>query len=136
MMTTTLPTPTKRTVLINAEGSTWPPESRVWPHLGIVYVGTIAERFGYEVLLWDELIQGPAPLGRLIKEGDVVGLSLVTTGIDCGVVLAREAKLRGASCAVAGNDAARFRAPQLLRLADNPIDAVFTSDSLVAVASF
>lgn len=126
----------RRTVLINVEAGVWPPESRVWPHLGIVFVGTMAKRFGYEVVLWDELIQGPAPLDRLIEEGDIVGLSLVTTGIDRGVVLARGAKLRGASCVVAGNDAARFRAPQILRIPDRPIDAVFTSDSLIAVHLF
>lgn len=126
----------RRFVGINVEGKqNWPGESRVWPHLGINYVGTVAERAGYEVVLWDELIQGPAPMDQLIQPGDIVGLSLVTTGIDRGVTqLAPKAKKLGAQYVVAGNDAAMFRAPQLLRTED--IDAVFTSDSLVAVASF
>src|SRR3989344_7406955 len=38
----------RRFVGINVEAGEWPPESKVWPHLGLNYVGTIAEQEGYE----------------------------------------------------------------------------------------
>jgi hypothetical protein len=126
----------QRVVIINVEGGDWPEESRIWPHLGINYVGTIAKQEGYEVVLYDELIQGRKPLDQLIRPGDIVGLSLVTTGIERGVIVAREAKLLGARYVIAGNDSAMFRARQLLELPDRPIDAVFTSNSLVSVSNF
>ncbi len=126
----------RRFVLINVEGGEWPEESKIWPHLGLLYVGTVAEQEGYEVKLWDELIQGPAPLEKLIKEGDIVGLSLVVTGIERGIKLAKRVKALGARYVVAGNDSAMFRARQLLSLSGNPIDAVFTSNSVVAVRRF
>jgi radical SAM superfamily enzyme YgiQ (UPF0313 family) len=108
----------------------------VWPHLGLAYVGTVAKRCGYDVVLHDEWIQGQTSMEKLVGEGDVVGLSLVTTGIERGVELARSAKALGASYVIAGNDSAAFRDQQLLELPDAPIDAVFTSNSVVAVASF
>lgn len=109
---------------------------RVWPHLGLLYVGTAAYEQGYEVVLWDELVQGYAPMESLVKPGDIVGLSLVTTGIERGVTLARKAKELGARYVVAGNDSAIFRANQLLALQGKPIDAVFTSNSLDAIREF
>lgn len=126
----------RRFVGINVEANEWPEENKIWPHLGLLYVGTVAEQAGYEVKLHDELIEGKAPLDKLIKEGDVVGLSLVTTGIERGVEIARNAKALGARYVVAGNDSAIYRARQLLELPGTPIDAVFTSNSLVAIRSF
>jgi len=126
----------RRFVGINAEHFEWPEQSRVWPHLGLLYVGTTAEQAGYEVVLWDEWIQGKAPLEKLIQPGDIVGLSLVTTGIERGVELAHRCKALGARCVVAGNDSAIFRARQLLSLPGKPIDAVFTSNSVVAIGRF
>jgi hypothetical protein len=126
----------RRFVGINVEGGVWPEESRMWPHLGMLYVGTVAKQENYEVVLWDELIQGPAPLEKLVQSGDIVGLSLVTTGIDSGVELARHAKELGANQVIAGNDAAMFRAAQLLRIPGKPMDAVFTSNSLTSIRSF
>lgn len=109
---------------------------RVWPHLGLLFVGTAAAEEDYEVILWDELVQGYAPLEQLIQPGDIVGLSLVVTGIDRGVILAEQAKQLGARLVIAGNDSAIFRANQLLALPGKPIDAVFTSNSLNAVREF
>lgn len=130
----------RRFVGINVEagynGGTWPEESRVWPHLGLLYVGTVAEQEGYEVKLWDELIQGHAPLEQLVQPGDIVGLSLVTTGMERGVELAKRVKTLGARYVVAGNDSAMFRARQLLSLPGQPVDAVFTSNSLGSIRSF
>ncbi|GEM_PF-1219023 len=109
---------------------------RTWPHLGLLYIGTIADQEGYEVVLWDELVQGFAPMESLVQPGDIVGLSLVTTGIERGVVLAEKAKELGAKHVIAGNDSAIFRANQLLALPRKPIDAVFTGNSLTAVRGF
>ncbi|MBI2410719.1 MAG: hypothetical protein HYV32_02420 [Candidatus Kerfeldbacteria bacterium] len=66
----------------------------------------------------------------------MVGLSLVATGMERGIELARQAKNLGARIIIAGNDSAIFRVDQLLRLPDHPIDAVFTSNSLTAVREF
>lgn len=126
----------RRFVGINVEQHVWPEESRVWPHLGITYVGTCAHEAGYDVILWDELIQGPAPIDMLVREGDIVGLSLVTTGIERGVTLARKAKVHGAVLVIAGNDAAAFRATQLLRSAAGDIDAIFTRNSISSLRVF
>lgn len=127
----------RRFIGINVEEKQdWPEESRIWPHLGLAYIGTIAEKAGYEVVLWDELIQGSLPVEQLIRDGDVVGLSLVTTGIERGVDLARQIKERFDVTVVAGNDSTMFRAPQLLSLPDRPIDAVFTTNSLRSVRDF
>lgn len=126
----------RRAVIINVEGGDWPEESRIWPHLGINYVGTVARQEGYEVVLYDELIQGRKPLKDLIRPGDIVGLSLVTTGIERGVKVAEEAKALGASYVIAGNDSAMFRARQLLELPGRPIDAVFTSNSVGTIRDF
>lgn len=126
----------RRFVGINVEGGEWPESSRLWPHLGMLYVGTVAKQENYEVVLWDELIQGPTPLETIIQPDDVVGLSLVTTGIDRGVEVARCVKKLGARQVIVGNDAAMFRAAQLLRIHGKPIDAVFTSNSLTSIRSF
>lgn len=132
----------RRLVLINAEQAINEIEKddttryRTWPHLGLLFVGTAAAEEGYEVILWDELVQGYAPLDKLVQPGDIVGLSLVVTGMERGVVLASEAKKCGARLVIAGNDSAIFRANQLLSLPDKPIDAVFTSNSLNAVRDF
>jgi hypothetical protein len=126
----------QRFVCINVEGGDWPEESRIWPHLGITYIGTIAKQEGYDVVLYDELVQGRKPLEELIRPGDIVGLSLVTTGIERGVTVAQEAKSLGARYVIAGNDSAMFRARQLLELPGRPIDAVFTSNSVSTVREF
>ncbi|KND50986.1 MAG: hypothetical protein AB202_01080 [Parcubacteria bacterium C7867-007] len=129
-------TASRRVVIINVEGGDWPEESRIWPHLGINYVGTVAKQEGYEVVLYDELIQGRKPLKEIVRPGDIVGLSLVTTGIERGVIVAQEAKVLGACYVIAGNDSAMFRARQLLELPGRPIDAVFTSNSVVTIREF
>src|SRR3990167_3565008 len=126
----------RRFVGINVESHEWPEESKIWPHLGLLYVGTVAKQADYDVKLWDELIQGKAPLESLVQEGDIVGLSLVTTGIERGVELARRCKALGARYVVAGNDSAAFRSRQLLSLPGAPIDAVFTSNSLISLRRF
>jgi hypothetical protein len=126
----------QRFVCINTEGGTWSEEHRIWPHLGINYVGTVAKQEGYDVVLWDELIQGPIPLEELMEPGDMVGLSMVTTGIERGVQLATLVKELGAEYVIAGNDSAMFRARQLLELPERPVDAVFTSNSLRSLREF
>jgi hypothetical protein len=135
--------PTKRRlVLINVEQSINEITNddttryRVWPHLGLLFIGTAATEEGYEVVLWDELVQGYAPLEKLVELGDIVGLSLVVSGIKRGVVLAEEAKRLGARYVLAGNDSAIFRANQILSLPGRPVDAVFDSNSLWAVRDF
>ncbi|MBI4029733.1 hypothetical protein HY373_00980 [Candidatus Berkelbacteria bacterium] len=133
--------PNRRLKLVNveqsineiAEGQT---QYRVWPHLGILYIGTVANAEGWDVALHDELVEGYVNLERIVQPGDVVGLSLVVTGMERGVELARQAKRLGASYVIAGNDSAIFRADQLLQLPDHPIDAVFTTNSLTAVRQF
>lgn len=133
--------PNRRLHLINVErsineepGNTT--QYRIWPHLGLLYVGTVADQEGWDVMLHDELVEGYINLERIIQPGDVVGLSLVTTGMERGVELARQAKRLGASYVIAGNDSVIFRADQVLRLPDCPIDAVFTTNSLTAVRQF
>ena len=125
----------RRLLLINVEQFSEQHE-RAWPHLGMLTVGTVAHEEGWDVGFWDELIQGPVPLETVVEPGDVIGLSLVVTGMDRGVELARQAKALGARHVIAGNDAAIFRAKQLLRIPDRPIDAVFTSNSTTAVRLF
>ncbi len=127
----------RRLVLINVEQNTDSEEQyRIWPHLGMNVVGTIADEEGWGVVLWDELTQGHAPLETLVEPGDVVGMSVVVSGMDRSVDVARRAKELGARYVIAGNDAAIFRAKQLLRLPDRPVDAVFTSNSTNAVRRF
>lgn len=134
--------PSRRFILINVEESLLDltnendRQYRVWPHLGILFVGTAAHEEGYEVLLWDELVQGQVPLKELVKPGDIVGFSLVVTGIERGMKLAAQAKLLGARYCIAGNDSAIFRSKNILARPDKPIDAVFTGNSIVAVKSF
>ncbi len=111
-------------------------EYRIWPHLGLLCVGTVADQEGWEVTLHDELVEGYVDLEKMIEHGDVVGLSLVVTGMERGIELARQAKRMGARYVIVGNDSAIFRADQLLRLPDHPIDAVFTTNSLAAVRQF
>lgn len=128
-----------RFILINVESEivgVGLPEYRMWPHLGILSVGSRVEELGVEVVLWDELVQGACDMKVLVKSGDIVGLSLVATGIDRGVALAREAKKLGASAVIAGNDSAIFRALQLLSPFDSPFDAVSVSNSVEAVAEW
>jgi hypothetical protein len=108
---------------------------RMWPHLGLLSVGTAVEQTGIEVVLWDELVQGPADLESLVEPGDIVGLSLVVSGIERGALLAREAKRLGASAVIAGNDSAIFRTRQLLA-PDSPFDAVSTSNDLTCVRDY
>lgn len=131
----------RRLKLINVEQSinemrTENVESRTWPHLGLLYVGTVADAEGWDVALHDELVEGYVDLERMVEPGDIVGLSLVVTGMDRGIELARQAKRLGASYVIAGNDSAIFRADQVLRLPDHPIDAVFATNSLTAVRQF
>ena len=130
----------RRFVLINVEQTLWDVEVgrqyRTWPHLGMLYVGTAAHEEGYDVVLWDELVQGHCDLGKLVQPGDVVGLGLVVTGVERGVELAKQAKTLGASAVIAGNDSAIFRANEILSLPGHPIDAVFTSNSLASIRNF
>ncbi len=133
--------PKRRLRLVNVEQSinelrSENAESRCWPHLGILYVGTVAEQEGWDVSLHDELVEGYVDLERIVQPGDIVGLSLVITGMERGIKLARQAKRLGASYVIAGNDSAIFRADQVLRLPDRPIDAVFTTNNLTAVRQF
>lgn len=109
---------------------------RVWPHLGLLFVGTAAHEEGFDVILWDELVQGHAPLEKLVQPGDIVGISLVVTGIERGIKLAAQAKELGARYVIAGNDSAIFRAGHILALHRKPVDAVFTTNSVVAVRRF
>lgn len=126
-----------RFVLINVEQTAnYERQYRVWPHLGVLYVGTAVHQQGWDVVLWDELVQGHVSLEELVEPGDIVGLSLVVTGIERGLELARQAKSLGARYVIAGNDSAIFRSNQILRLPGKPIDAVFTSNSLTAVRRF
>lgn len=126
-----------RFVLINVEeNNNSDDQYRIWPHLGILTVGTIADEEGYEVVLWDELNQGHADLETIIQPGDIVGLSMVVSGMRRGIELARKAKDLGARYVIAGNDGVIFRAPQVLALSERPIDAVFTSNSTNAVRQF
>jgi Radical SAM superfamily len=127
----------KRLVLINVEQNpNYEPQYRIYLHLGILYVGTAASREGWDVVLWDELIQGHADLEKLVQPGDVVGLSMIITGAERAIDLARKAKEVGASCVIAGNDSAIFRSNQILSLPGKPIDAVFTSNSLNSLRMF
>src|SRR3989338_800654 len=141
-MTCAVAVPNRRLKLINVEqsinelGAAENMQHRLWPHLGLLFVGTVSDEEGWEVVLYDELIQGYVDLERFVQSGDVVGLSLVVTGMDRGIELARQAKRFGASYCIAGNDSAIFRADQLLQLPDHPIDAVFTTNSLGAIRQF
>lgn len=135
--------PKRRFVLVNVESvivddgrHSFDPQYRVWPHLGLLYVGTVADQEGYEVMLWDELVQGQVNLSKLVQSGDIVGFSLVVTGIERGVDLARQAKQLGARYVIAGNDSAAFRANQLLAMSEQSFDAIFISNSLTPVRDF
>lgn len=140
-MASALAVPNRRFRLINVEHTVNElakdkTEFRLWPHLGLLYVGTVADNEGWDVTLHDELVEGYVNLEHIVQPGDIVGLSLVATGMERGVELARQAKRLGASYVVAGNDSAIFRADQVLRLPDHPIDAVFATNSLTAVRQF
>lgn len=120
-----------RVVIINVEGCEDMPLSvRCHAHLGLLYIGTVARLLGHEVVLHDELVQGKCDITKLVRSGDIVGFSLVITGVERGVKLAYQAKLLGASAVVAGNDSAIFRCNQLLTLPGKPLDGIFTSNSL------
>lgn len=126
-----------RFVLVNVEENDESDDQyRIWPHLGILTVGTIADQEGYEVVLWDELNQGHVDLESVMRPGDIVGLSMVVSGMNRGIELARKAKELGARLVIAGNDGVIFRAPQVLSIPDRPIDAVFTSNSTNAIRQF
>ncbi len=132
----------RRFVLINVEETILDKtkesdrQYRSWPHLGLLFVGTAAHEENWEVVLWDELVQGYVNLEKLVQPGDIVGFSMVVTGIERGVVLAHKAKELGARYCIAGNDSATFRVNQILSMEDKPIDAVFTTNSVMAVKSF
>lgn len=115
----------------NADG----PEYRAWVHLGGSTVARVAEEAGYEVVFHDENLQGFVDLEKIVTPGCVVGLSLVVTGIERGIELARRAKALGATV-IAGNDAAIFRTKQLLSIPDSPVDAVFTTSELRPIRDF
>ncbi|MBP9748651.1 hypothetical protein KBD18_00445 [Patescibacteria group bacterium] len=127
----------RRFVLINVEQNTDCDEVyRTWPHLGLLAIGTVAAEEEWQVAIWDEFVQGHADLRTLVQPGDVVGFSIVVSGMDRSIVLAEQAKQLGASAVIAGNDAAIFRSKQILALPETPIDAVFTSNSTNAVRAF
>jgi len=127
----------RRVVIINPEeNASSDPQYRIWPHLGVLTVGTVADEEDYEVVLWDELNQGHIDLESVICPGDIVGLSVVVSGLQRGIDLARRAKELGARYVIAGNDGVIFRAPQVLAIPDRPIDAVFTSNSTNAIRQF
>lgn len=133
--------PKRRLVLVNSEPTFNPnvcskTQYQIWPHLGLLYVGTAAHNEGWDVVIHDELVQGFADIEKLVQPGDIVGFSMVATGVERGVELARQAKRLGARYCIAGNDSAIFRARELLRLPDHPVDAVFTGNSLTAVREF
>lgn len=121
---------------INEMGIETTTKFRLWPHLGLLYIGTVADEEGWGVMLHDELVEGYVDLEKIVKPDDVVGLSLIVTGMERGIKLARQAKRLGASYVIVGNDSAIFRANQILQLPDHPIDAVFTTNSLTAVRKF
>lgn len=140
-MTSVAVIPNRRLLLINAEepineSASGDQQYRVWPHLGLLYVGTVADQEGWKVTLHDELVQGYANLEKLVQPGDVVGISMVITGIERGIELAHQAKRLGASRVIVGNDSAIFRAGQIMNLPKRPIDAVFTSNSLTPIRRF
>ncbi len=125
----------QRFVLINVEQTAnYDKQYRTWPHLGLLYIGTVSERSGCEVVMWDELIQGHIDLENIIQPDDIVGLSLVATGIERGTVLAQKCKQLGARYVIAGNDSAIFRGNQLV--SSYSIDGVFTGDELTPVQRF
>lgn len=109
---------------------------KIHGHLGLLYIGTIADQEGLRVTLHDELVQGYIDLEQHVTPGSIVGFSLVATGFERGVELARQAKKLGATYVICGNDAAAFRAQQLMQLPDKPFDAVFTSNSLTTFRQF
>lgn len=123
----------RRLVLINPEDNSrdsMPLSVRCHPHAGLLHVATVAKQEGYEVIVWDELVQGWCNLEQLVQPGDVVGFSIVITGVKRAELLAHEAKKLGASAVVAGNDSAIFRCNQLLARPGRPFNAIFTSNSL------
>lgn len=128
----------RRVHLINVEPKLAGEEDqyKVWPHQGLLYVGTAMKMAGWDVLTHDELVQGHCDLESVVQPGDVVALSVVVGRIDRALELARLAKQLGASKVVAGNDAVIYRANQLMALPDKPLDAVFVSNSLLSIGSY
>lgn len=103
-----------------------------WPHLGILIVGSVIQQLGWDVALYDENVQGPIPLEKYVREGDIVGLSVVVTAADRSLALAKEAKGLGTSFVFMGNDQASARAKQILETIPE-VDGVFRGDSLDSV---
>lgn len=131
------PSPRRRLVLINAEQTAdYEARYKTYAHLGLAYVATAAKQVGWDVVCHDELVEGHCDLATLTQPGDTVGISCVVTGVERAIELARQAKELGAYQVVAGNDAAIFAADQLLHLPGKPFDAVFTSNSVVAVRQY
>ncbi len=130
----------KRCILIgvgnyNPDGSKTIKDSShraTWPYLGILIVGTVIEKIGFEVVLVDENVDGPVNLQELIKPGDIVGLSSVVTSMRRGLFLAQEAKRLGAGFVFMGNDQASARAKQILKQHES-VDGVFLGDGLVPI---
>ena len=126
----------RRFVLVNVEQSLNEEpyektiQNRCWYHLGIACVHTTARKAGYEVIDYDENLQGYVDLPSLVTPGCIVGFGATVTGIDRLIELAREAKRLGAKYVVVGNDGPIFRTEQLLLLSDTPIDAVSTTSEL------
>ena len=122
-----------RIVLINidAREAEYSAHGKSWGHLGLLHIGTIAEQEGFEVVLWDELILGKVNLGDLVRAGDIVGLSVVVTGVVDAQEYSHRAKELGASYVFCGNDQASSRAKQMLK--NNSIDGVFVGDDLASI---
>src|SRR5262249_55648036 len=69
--------PNRRFKLINVEHTIneltkGQSEFQRWPHLGLLYVGTVADQEGWDVALHDELVDGYVDLERFVAPGDVV----------------------------------------------------------------
>jgi hypothetical protein len=121
----------KRVFLINV-GDRRPADSlhyHAWPSLGILTVGSLLQEIDWEVILWDENILGKIRLENFLRSGDVVGLSVLISSCERGLLLANEAKKLGASFVLLGNDQAASRAGQILGQWPS-VDGIFMGDNL------